>query len=388
MPENWGDHFWSCTALRYTLPFYDNLDFDTYPATGARTNNLLLDMNNAALEDSTFWQLDIEPVLTQALPISYRWYLDFGHYPINSLTEGTAWAGTTAVTAGQVKKATAAVGGFSVDQTIVSLEARTTGSTFDETEAAFWRAGTLETGGTTTEWTASDDVAVGELRLSPSAVGVFQAGTTMMSLSTRTTGGTWNTSEAANWTYAWRTVFENYQCERMSFVRRNILPDSKISPITPLGFYLSANWMGDTEISQYQQQLCTDQRYAGLFDQCDFVAVPCFLAASATDVAGLISAVVTPRVQAMVNAVPSGCTVFCHLTIRYYSGAGSGTLIPNQDVLDMIWAAMDAGADAVVLNDFWDGGGGAYAWQATQTWDSDDPPTAAVTAYLAGTRTI
>lgn len=48
------------------------------------------------------------------------------------------WTAATPVTAGERRRATAAVGGFTYGQVIVSNSARTTGATFDATEAGFW----------------------------------------------------------------------------------------------------------------------------------------------------------------------------------------------------------------------------------------------------------
>lgn len=50
------------------------------------------------------------------------------------------WSASDSVTTGDRRKATAAVGGFSVGEVILSLSTRTTGSTFDSTEASNWEA--------------------------------------------------------------------------------------------------------------------------------------------------------------------------------------------------------------------------------------------------------
>ena len=49
-----------------------------------------------------------------------------------------AWPAGTSVALNSVYRASAAVGGFAVNDLIMSTEARTTGATFDATEAAFW----------------------------------------------------------------------------------------------------------------------------------------------------------------------------------------------------------------------------------------------------------
>lgn len=61
---------------------------------------------------------------------------DFNYTP----AAASNWSASDSVTTGARRKATAAVGGFSVGEVILSLSNRTTGSTFDSTEAANWEA--------------------------------------------------------------------------------------------------------------------------------------------------------------------------------------------------------------------------------------------------------
>lgn len=61
---------------------------------------------------------------------------DFNYIP----APASNWSASDSVTTGDRRKATAAVGGFSVGEVILSLSTRTTGSAFDATEAENWEA--------------------------------------------------------------------------------------------------------------------------------------------------------------------------------------------------------------------------------------------------------
>jgi hypothetical protein len=61
---------------------------------------------------------------------------DFNYTPAYA----SNWSASDSVTTGDRRKATAAVGGFSVGEVILSLSNRTTGGTFDATEALNWEA--------------------------------------------------------------------------------------------------------------------------------------------------------------------------------------------------------------------------------------------------------
>jgi hypothetical protein len=64
--------------------------------------------------------------------------IDLANEPLGG--DAPNWQAATAVTTGLRRRATASVGGFSTGQIIVSTSDRTTGATFDATEAAEWEA--------------------------------------------------------------------------------------------------------------------------------------------------------------------------------------------------------------------------------------------------------
>lgn len=131
--------------------------------------------------------------------------LQFDGAPVNTATTGSSmldWSTGASNWVGEMRRCTTAVGSFKVGDLIRCITAHTATATFDATEASKWEVLSTSGGsGATTipNWSASKAVIANEIVRATADTTTAKIGDVVRSLSARTTGATFNATEAGNW---------------------------------------------------------------------------------------------------------------------------------------------------------------------------------------------